>query len=103
MPYVCGVKQTHTAMTTYQTAQIQQVASKFNVEYANCGLSYIGGYVCEGRTFETAAVAWFGNWVVYFTEVNGAWLPIKASNGDTGTTYANPWTWFDKKMAKLAK
>jgi hypothetical protein len=92
-----------TAMKTYQTSELQQIADNFKIDYASCGISYIGGFICEGSAKNAQAIAWFGNWIVIFEEFDGAWMPAKASNGDTGTTYSNPWTWFEKKVAKLAK
>lgn len=71
-----------------------------STEYASTRIYHVGPYIAPGTTSCEQIMMQFGNWLVMLEEVGGTWVPVKASNMVTGTNYKNPYTWFEKKLAK---
>lgn len=87
---------------SYQMTKEQVVNHKnyLSTEYSSTRIYYVGPYVAPGQTSCEQIMMKFGEWLVMLQEVGGAWVPVKASHMQSGTNYKNPYTWFEKKLAK---
>jgi hypothetical protein len=106
LPHLWHIKHTNnddmSQQFSHQMTKEQAVNHKnyLSTEYASTRIYYVGPYVAPGTTSCEQIMMKFGEWLVMLQEVGGSWVPVKASNMMTGTDYKNPYTWFEKKLAK---
>jgi hypothetical protein len=88
-------------MSYYALPQLQEKFKKITISYANCPVQYIGGFANIKDATETTLLIQTGDWFITMEQTSlGDFCPIRASHGMSGTTYNNPFAWFEKKYKK---